>query len=188
MKLSSDFKPMLISGSFIEEWNDYRERLNINPDSPFGEFIFQYVYPSYEDFYEKYPDFTVDDYVYEFIHLSAKEANESVCANNPYESPQSELWKDKYKLFKSEILMNMDNTENCSNKKLLLREMMINKEYRSPPILLDSKNLINSNGLMYGRPLHLIEGTTRFSFLINLAKDGYIDWSSKHKFVIILPK
>ena len=56
-----------------------------------------------------------------------------------------------------------------------------------PPILIDSSRLADGTRT-YGRPLHLVEGTHRTSYLVRMAELGLIARESLHEFVLLSPR
>ncbi|WIH05328.1 hypothetical protein KHF85_02060 [Xanthomonas translucens pv. graminis] len=57
-----------------------------------------------------------------------------------------------------------------------------------PPILIQSTLLIDNGWRVYGRDIHLIEGTHRVGYLRRMLELGEVLPKSAHKFVVLRPR
>lgn len=158
-----------------ERWDEYFLRLGLPDDEAKRQFFRQVVYDHFEHHNNHYPDFEIEDYEYSLIQLSVSEVREKV---RFFPGPDlSEMWGLQY-----------DDFEKRNYPYPIYQEMSKNKTPPFPPIILDSSNLKDNGWRVYGRPIHLIEGTHRTSYLLRMAERNVIGWESKHDFVLLTPK
>jgi len=168
--LAKCIRPLNFGEFNIEEWTDYVNRISLSENTPIREFYRQVVYDHYDHFNEHYPEFEIEEYDFSYISLTVSEIKEKV----RYLCNQLVDWSDLY-----------DKYEKMENNDFLFQQMSQNHTPPFPPILMDSSSLIDDGWKVYGRPIHLIEGTHRVSYLLHMAEKGIIDWDSQHDFVFI---
>lgn len=156
-----------------EDWEYYRKRLHLSYDEAELQFYRQVVYDHFSHFNNHYPDFNLENYRFSMIELSAKDANDSI---RYFRDEIVDWWATQYRDFASK---NQDY--------IIFRAMSKSKTFPFPPVLLETR-LIESDGFReYGRPLHLIEGTHRISYLREMLAQGLVLAESLHKFVLVSP-
>ena len=162
--------------NYQEEWEDYIARVGVPEDEAMHQFFRQVIYDHFEHHNCHFPDFEINDYHYTLTELTVSEVRDKV-KFFPGDS-LSEMWSVQFDQFFEE--------DDCSY--IIHQEMVKNKTPPFPPIIIDSSKLKDKGWRIYGRPLHLIEGTHRTSYLLRMAERGIITWCSKHEFVLLTPK
>mgnify|MGYP000689851301 CR=1 FL=1 len=157
-----------------EDWSQYRERLNLPEEEALSEFYRQVVYDHFDDFNEHYPDFRIDEYDITVRFMSAQEAN------------------DQIRFLGGETLdswgMQYDEFEKTNHEYIIFQTMSKSRTFPFPPIIVDPRRLNGIGWRECGRPLHLIEGTHRVSYLRRMLARGLVTPDSVHKFVLLAPK
>jgi hypothetical protein len=112
-------------------------------------------------------------YTFEWIDITASDIDTTV----RYFHGESllPLWSGQYIDFKNRQ----------HDDYIIFKEMSRLLTFPFPPILLDTSGVEDDGWRKYGRPLHLIEGTHRTSYIVTMNKLGIIDGHSKHRFVIV---
>ncbi|MGR8981416.1 MAG: hypothetical protein ACU84H_15185 [Gammaproteobacteria bacterium] len=173
--LPTEFKALNYHEWDQEEWNDYVVRVGVPENEAKRQFFRQVVYDHYEHHNYHYPDFEIEDYEYEIVRLSVSEVRDNV-KFFPGDD-LSEMWAIQY-----------DQFEEKDHPYSIYQEMSKNKTPPFPPVIIDSSKLQDNGWRVYGRPMHLIEGTHRTSYLLRMAERNIIGWDSKHEFVLLTPK
>ncbi|MEW8508990.1 MAG: hypothetical protein AB2598_20080 [Candidatus Thiodiazotropha sp.] len=173
--LPTDLKALNYHKWDKEEWEAYVNRIGVPEDKAKRQFFRQVVYDHFEHHNEHYPEFEIDNYEYNIVKLSVLEVRDKV--GFFYGKSIAEMWGDQYDQFEE------DNADY-----LIFKKMSQEKTPPFPPIVIDSCQLVDKSWRVYGRPLHLIEGTHRTSYLIRMAERGIIAWQSEHEFVLLTPK
>lgn len=172
--LSQDFKPVGFNTYEKESWDDYRARLSLSDDEAILEFFRQVVFDHFEHFNDHYPDFDLNAYDLCIEHLTAQEAYDRIkfFLNKPMTD-----WGTQYDHFK------------VRNQNYLIYQRM-SKDLTPPfpPILIQSTLLVDNGWRVYGRDIHLIEGTHRVGYLRRMLELGEILAESTHKFVVLRPR
>jgi hypothetical protein len=71
---------------------------------------------------------------------------------------------------------------------IIFQSMSATCTFPFPPILIDPQLLTGAGWRECGRPLHLIEGTHRVSYLRRMLELGLVDPESRHQFVLLKPR
>ena len=158
-----------------EKWEDYVVRVGVPEDGPIRQFYCQVVYDHFEHHNDHYPDFLIGDYEFKITKLTVADV------------------KNKVRFFNGESLVEMwgfqyDEFEKKDYDYVIFQRMSHEKTPPFPPIIIDSSKLVDNSWREYGRPLHLIEGTHRASYLLRMAERNIIDWESEHDFVLLTHK
>lgn len=172
--LDQFLKPLRYDQWDREEWQEYCERVGVPEERAVREFYRQVVYDHFDHHNNHYPDFEISDYRFGIIQLTVSGVREHI---HFFPGDKVEdMWGAQYDWFEKE---NQDY--------IIYQAMSKNKTPPFPPVIIDSSNLIDEGWRTYGRPLHLVEGTHRVSYLIHMAKRGLITWESSHEFVLLSP-
>lgn len=158
-----------------EEWDDYVERVSVPDEEAKRQFYRQVVYDHFEHHNNHYPEFEIDDYDYEIVELTVAEVRDKVSFFRG--ESIAEMWSLQY-----------DEFEKKNYEYVIYQRMSQDKTPPFPPILIDPAKLVDKEWRIYGRPLHLVEGTHRTSYLLRMAERAIISWDSIHKFVLLTPK
>lgn len=172
--LSQDLKPIGFDTWEKEGWDDYRARLKLSDDEATLEFYRQVVYDHFEHFNHHYPDFDFGAYDLCIEYLTAREAYDRI--KFFHNKPMTD-WGPQYDYFK---MQNQDY--------LVYQRMSKDLTPPFPPVLIQSALLADSGWRIYGRDIHLIEGTHRVGYLRRMLELGEILPESTHKFVMIRPR
>lgn len=172
--LPVDIRPFNFGSFEREEWEAYRSRLVLPEDEAILQFYRQVVYDHFDHFNDHYPDFELSDYDFEIKILSAVEA------------------RDTIRFFRGDTLdswgFQFDEFERRNHVYIIYHEMSKNKTFPFPPIIIEPSKLQGKDWRECGRPLHLIEGTHRVSYLRRMLTRGLIEANSLHRFVLLTPK
>lgn len=171
--LSIAVKPINFATFNIEPWEDYSVRLALPNNRPEREFYRQVVYDHFDHFNHHYPDLKLDDYKVSIVNLTAKEVDERV---RYFNNERVNFWSKQF-----------DHYLEADQDYIVFQRMKKDGTPPFPPILIDSSKLVDG-AWIYGRPLHLIEGTHRTSYLIRMAELDIIEWKSIHEFVLLSPR
>ncbi|MFJ7566726.1 hypothetical protein ACIQW9_07185 [Herminiimonas sp. NPDC097707] len=171
--LSETLKPIGFDTWDKEEWEQYRTRLNLPEDEALLQFYRQVVYDHFEHFNTLYPDFVLEEYVFTIEQYTAHQANDVI---RFFQGEVMDWWGDQYDHFSAK---NQDY--------IIFQAMSHTKTFPFPPILIDARRLKNKGKNECGKPLHLIEGTHRVSYLRHMLANGIVSASSKHSFVALRP-
>jgi len=172
--LSQDLKPIGFDTSEKESWDEYRMRLALPDLEATQEFYRQVVYDHFEHFNDHYPVFDLNAYDLGIEYLTAKEAYDQI--KFFHNKPMTD-WGWQYDHFKAR---NQDY--------LVFQRMSKDLTPPFPPILIQSTLLADTRWKIYGRDIHLIEGTHRVSYLRRMLELGEILPESTHKFVVLRPR
>lgn len=172
--LPSEVKPHGFNTWDKEDWSDYRARHSLPDCEATLEFYRQVVYDHFEHFNEHYPEFDLAAYWFSVEYMTAEEAYDRI--KFFHNKPMTE-WGAQYDYFKK---VNHDYS--------IYQHMSKELTPPFPPILIQSALLVDSGWRVYGRDIHLIEGTHRVSYLRRMLELGEIEPESLHKFVILRPK
>lgn len=167
-------KPVGFSTFDREDWSQYRERLNLPEEEAVSEFYRQVVYDHFDHFNEHYPDFKIDEYDIVIRLMSARNANDQI---RFFRGEIVDFWETQY-----------DEFEKTNHEYIIFQTMSKARTFPFPPIIVDPKRLYGIGWRECGRPLHLIEGTHRVSYLRRMLARGLITPDSVHKFVLLAPK
>ncbi|MEK8034200.1 hypothetical protein AACH06_25520 [Ideonella sp. DXS29W] len=172
--LSESLKPIGFGTFEQEPWEDFRARLSIPADGPASQFYRQVVYDHFVHFNEHYPDFVLSDYEFKDLLLTAQQA------------------RDQIRFFRGDTLdnwgMQYDEFEARNHDYVIYQSMAKAKTFPFPPILLDASRLSGTGWRECGKPLHLVEGTHRVSYLRRMLARQIVTPDSKHSFVLLKPK
>lgn len=172
--LSQDLKPIGFSTWEKESWEDYRARISVPVDEAMLEFYRQVVYDHFEHFNDHYPEFDLRDYDVRVEYLTAEQAYDQVKFFN--NKPVTD-WGSQYDEFKKR---NQDY--------FIYQRMSRDLTPPFPPIVIQSTLLADRGWRVYGRDIHLIEGTHRVGYLRRMLELGEITPESVHKFVVLRPR
>jgi hypothetical protein len=173
--LSGELKALNYNESNMEKWEDYVARVEVPEDKAIRQFYRQVVFDHFVHHNDKYPDFEIDDYSFEIVTFTVNEIRDKV---RFFEGESiAEMWREQY-----------DDFERRNDDYIIFQRMFKDKTPPFPPIVIDSDNLADKEGRQYSRPIHLIEGTHRVSYLLRMAEKRIIPWDSKHEFVLLKPK
>jgi hypothetical protein len=172
--LPPESKPKRFGEWEQESWDDYRDRLALPDERARLEFYRQVVYDHFSHFNDHFPDFDIDTHTFAMRKMSVAEVREKVrFFGNEDLGP---FWAGQYEEFR------------CKNQDYIIYQEMSNRLTPPfPPITLDPSALEPQRHLDYGRPIHLVEGTHRTSYLIQMAELDIISWDSEHDFVHVAP-
>lgn len=181
--LSPDSRPIEFGTLQQELWDEYKSRLKLPDDGAIVEFYRQVVFDHFDHHNKHYPNFEIADYDLQIIQLRAGDLRDQVrYFGNSIEEVAS--WGAQFDEF--------EEREKRGNPKrfryFIYEEMTKNLTFPFPPVLLDSTGLEDLRGLVYGRPLHLVEGTHRVGFLLRMLERGLVASESLHDFVLLQPK
>jgi hypothetical protein len=172
--LPQSIKPVGFNTPQREDWERYKARLALPDHEATLEFYRQVVYDHFNHFNEHYPTFELGDYDLGVESLTAQEAYDQVrcLLNKPME-----LWREQYDEFKAR-----------NHPYIIYQRMAKDLTPPFPPILVQSSLLVDDGWRVYGRDLHLIEGTHRVGYLRRMLERGEIEPDSLHKFVVLRPR
>ena len=171
--LSQELRPEGFNTWGKEPWDEYRARHRLPADEALQQFYRQVVYDHFDHFNEHYPEFALDDYRLTIEYFTARDVYEQVRFLN---NQPADFWNAQYDQFKR---TNQDYS--------IFQAMAVNKTPPFPPVLIDAALLKDDGWRVYGRPLHLIEGTHRTSYLRRMLELGEILEDSRHAFVVLRP-
>jgi len=157
-----------------EPWEVYRTRLSLPDDEAVIQFYRQVVYDHFDHFNYHYPLFALEEYDVTLVEYSAQEASEVI---RFFRDTEVDFWGDQY-----------DDFERRNYPYLIFQEMSKRLTAPFPPVLIDSSMLKDEGWRIYGRPIHLIEGTHRVGYLRHMLAKGIVSPVSRHKFVLLRPK
>lgn len=156
-----------------EEWEVYRDRLHLPDNEALLQFYRQVVYDHFSHFNEHYPDFNIEDYVFEMLEMTAQTATDEI---RYFRNEIVDFWAEQY-----------DHFAQKNQNYIIFQFMSKNRTFPFPPILL-KPDLIKGKGWREcGRPYHLIEGTHRVSYLRHMLEKGLVSSTIVHKFVLVKP-
>ena len=156
-----------------EEWEQYRTRLSLPNDEAVLQFYRQVIYDHFEHFNDHYPSFKLKNYVIVTRQYTAQEAYDLVWF---FKSEVMNWWGEQYEEYAKR-----------NQKYIIFEAMSMTLTFPFPPILIEPRLLKNKGRNECGRPLHLIEGTHRVSYLRHMLETGRIHPSSRHLFVVLSP-
>ena len=158
-----------------ESWDEYKTRLNLPKNEALLQFYRQVVYDHFEHFNEHYPDFVLGDYEIVTQDYTAQEANDLIryLKNEPID-----YWAEQFDYFAA---------GNLHFDYIIFNTMSKTGTFPFPPVIIDPKLIGNKGWNECGRPLHLIEGTHRVSYLRQMLAKGLIKPSSRHQFILLRP-
>lgn len=168
-------KPLRFEEIDQEGWESYKERLSLPNDRALLQFYRQVVFDHWRHFNDVLPDFLIEQHEFEIRHMTVEEVERKVRYFG--NEDLGAFWAEQFDLFHKK------------NQDYMVFQYM--KEHLTPPfppILLDPSALIPRKHWDYGRPIHLVEGTHRVSYLIRMAQREIIPWSSSHEFVYVAPR
>ncbi|MGC4241139.1 MAG: hypothetical protein QM686_02765 [Herbaspirillum sp.] len=171
--LPDSIKPIGFDSWEKETWDQYLTRLHIPDDFANRQFYRQVVYDHFDHFNEHYPDFKIENYTIKVLVMTAKEANESIRFFN---GEVMDWWAQQY-----------DEFEMKNQDYVVFRSMSQTLTFPFPPILLDPAISKGAGRLTCGRPLHLVEGTHRVSYLRHMLERGTVKPESQHQFILLSP-
>lgn len=161
-----------------ESWESYRRRLGLPDDRAETQFYRQVVYDHFDLFNEDYPWFDINRCEYNTVSLEASYILRDVRYFNNESLSSPNFWHGQFDYFFE---------KGTEYDYLIFREMMLHRTFPFPPIILNFVEVNGPQGRLYGRPLHLIEGTHRVSYLTRMLELGLIADDSLHGFVLIQP-
>lgn len=167
-------KPLRFAEIDQEDWESYRVRLGSPTDRAILQFYRQVVFDHFSHFNEDFPDFFIEHHQFEMTQMTVQEVDKKVRYFGDEEL--GTFWGEQYDLFETK---NQDYAVFQYMRKHLTPPF--------PPILLDPSILKPKERWDYGRPMHLVEGTHRVSYLIRMVQRGIIPWTSSHEFVYVQP-
>jgi len=172
--LSQTLKPIGFNEPEKETWEHYRCRLSLPDHEATLEFYRQVVYDHFNHINEHYPDFELGDYGLGIEFLTAQQTYDQVryLLNKPVD-----FWREQYDDFKVR-----------NHPYIIYQRMAANLTPPFPPVLVQSTLLADDDWRVYGRDLHLIEGTHRVGYLRRMLELGEIGPDSLHKFVVLRPR
>lgn len=171
--LPDSIKPIGFDTWKKETWDQYRDRINLSDDYATNQFYRQVVYDHFEHFNEHYPDFQLEKYSFRPLTMTARLAYDSI---RFFESQVMDWWSRQYDVF-----------EEQGHDYIVFQHMSKMFTFPFPPILLDPKISKGKGRLECGRPLHLIEGTHRVSYLRHMLDRSIVTADSLHQFVLVAP-
>jgi hypothetical protein len=171
--LAKELKPIGFDTWEKEPWESYCSRLALPDSEGARQFFRQIPYDHFDHFNERYPDFEIGEYDLSIVRLTADEAAAKI---RFFGNREMRMWCWQY-----------DEFERKNQNYPVFRFMAKNGTYSFPPVVIDPKNL-RHDSYVYGKPLHLIEGTHRLSYLIRMLERGLILPESVHNFVFVTPK
>jgi hypothetical protein len=174
--LSNSLKPAGFDTLDKESWDEYRTRQNLPENEAILQFYRQVVYDHFEHFNEHYPDFILDDYEFVIQEYTAQEASDLI---RFFRSDAMDEWAEQYDYFAN---------GNLHFDYIIFQTMSSTGTFPFPPIIIDPKLIANKGWNECGRPLHLIEGTHRISYLRHMLQKGLIQGLSRHQFVLLKPR
>ena len=172
--LSQTIKPIGFNTWEKESWDEYRTRLALPNHEATLEFYRQVVYDHFDHFNDHYPDFDLDNYEMSIEYLTAKDAYDQI---KFFHNEPMTFWDTQYDHFKDQ---NQDY--------LIYQRMSQDLTPPFPPILIQSTFLVDDSWRIYGRDIHLIEGTHRVGYLRRMLELREILPESTHKFVLLRPR
>lgn len=172
--LPNSFRPIGFNTFEKEGWPQYQTRLRLPENEAVLQFYRQVVYDHFEHFNDHYPDFELEDYSIEMREYSAQEANDLI---RFFGSEVMGRWGEQY-----------DHFVTTHQNYVIFQSMSKMDTFPFPPIIIDPSLIGNMGRNECGRPLHLIEGTHRVSYLRHMLARGLVLPSSRHQFVLLQPK
>lgn len=165
-------KPLRFEEINQEDWESYKERLDLHNDRALLQFYRQVVFDHWRHFNNELPDFLIEQHQFKISHMTVEEIDQNVRYFGNEELVS--LWGEQFDKFYKK---NQDY--------MVFRYMREHLTPPFPPILLDPSALKPKKHWDYGRPIHLVEGTHRVSYLIRMAQREIIPWSSHHEFIYV---
>ena len=156
-----------------EEWDSYRTRLKLPGDPATLQFYRQVVYDHFRHFNEHYPDFRLQDYALSLERLTAEQAGDLI---RYFHGETMDKWGEQF-----------DEFERRNYDYIIYQRMAKDLTPPFPPIVIEPALLVDRDWRVYGRPLHLVEGTHRVSYLRRMLARGLILPHSSHEFVFVRP-
>lgn len=161
-------------GTFSQEsWENYRIRLQLPQDDATLQFFRQVPFDHFTHFNEHYPDFVLAEYQIELMLLTAQEANDQI---RFFRGETLDEWGKQY-----------DEFERRNFDYIIYQKMSSTRTFPFPPILLIASRLSGTGWRECGKPLHLVEGTHRVSYLRRMLARGLVTPESVHEFVLLRP-
>jgi len=168
--LPAKLKPIGFDSWEKEIWERYCSRLALPDDEAVRQFYRQVVYDHFDHFNHHYPSFELDVYKCSIRTMTAAEAAATI---RFFGNREMRMWYWQY-----------DEFERKGQNYPVFLAMSENGTAPFPPVLIDSRRL-EHHQYVYGKPLHLIEGTHRVSYLIRMLERGLICPESIHSFVVL---
>lgn len=169
--LPDHIKPKNFATLDIEPWPEYVRRLSLPGDYPLRQFYRQIVYDHFDHFNDHYPDFDINER--ELVTVQMK-ATDFAARIRYFDDKPMDWWRTQYDEFRK---TNYDYE--------IYQEMTRNLTFPYPPIVIDSAFLVDNEWCVYGRPLHLVEGPHRVSYLMRMVELGLVTKESMHEIVYI---
>ena len=170
--LPPNLKPIGFDSWEKETWEVYCSRLALPQEEALRQFYRQVVYDHFDHFNERYPSIELNDYQLSVCKMTAAEAVASI---RFFGNREMTMWCWQY-----------DEFERKNQDYFVFRDMRENRTAPFPPVLINATKL-EHDCYIYGRPLHLIEGTHRVSYLIRMLQRKLILPNSVHDFVVLEP-
>ncbi len=170
--LPLELKPIGFDTWEKEPWESYCSRLSLPENEGVLQFFRQVPYDHFDHFNERYPSFHIDHYEMCLKKMTATEAASNI---KFFGNREVAMWCWQY-----------DEFERTNQNYPVFRFMSENGTPPFPPVVIDPRNLQHDH-YIYGKPLHLIEGTHRLSYLIRMLERELIMPESVHEFVLVSP-
>ncbi len=171
--LPKELKPIGFDSWDKETWETYRSRLELADDEALRQFYRQVVYDHFDHFNDRYPALDLDAYQISLYTITAAEAVANI---RFFGNREMTRWCSQY-----------DEFERKNQDYPVFRYMRKNGTAPFPPVLIDARKLEHDH-YIYGKPLHLIEGTHRISYLTRMLQRRLVLPNSVHEFVVLEPK
>ena len=171
--LPIELKPIGFNSWEKETWETDCSRLNLEDDEALRQFFRQAVYDHFDHFNDRYPALDLDDYRLSLCQMTAAEAITNI---RFFGNREMTMWCSQY-----------DEFERKNQDYPVFRYMRKNGTAPFPPVLIDARK-IEHDHYIYGKPLHLIEGTHRLSYLTRMLQRRLVLPNSVHEFVVLEPK
>ena len=171
--LPIELKPIGFNSWEKETWETYCSRLNLEDDEALRQFFRQAVYDHFDHFNDRYPALDLDDYRLSLCQMTAAEAITNI---RFFGNREMTMWCSQY-----------DEFERKNQDYPVFRYMRKNGTAPFPPVLIDARK-IEHDHYIYGKPLHLIEGPHRLSYLTRMLQRRLVLPNSVHEFVVLEPK
>ncbi|MCC6656589.1 MAG: hypothetical protein IT512_00225 [Rhodocyclaceae bacterium] len=156
-----------------KEWKEYLSLIGRYEKFVDREFLRQVTYDHFDHFNAHYPWFEIESAKFERICLTATEIYKKI---RYFDGQSLDFWYEHF-----------DELRKRPQQYEIFSAMVTNLTWPFPPIALQvkmTKEVDQPLGAL-GKPLHLIEGTHRVSYLCRMLELKMIDAASRHEVVIV---
>jgi len=155
------------------EWEKYLLKIGNYADTIDNDFLSQICYEHFDRFNNYFPKFDISIHKIERIKLSTKEIYENI---KYYRNEKLDFW-----YFQIDDYLREGKRRNYK----VLKYAIENGTWEFPPVIIEIQIANKIGKGNFGKPIHLIEGTHRISFIKRLFELEKINSDFEHELIMI---